>query len=55
MKFISKIGFILVAVYLILMAINALIPGIVIPVIISRIVALAAAFLILAGRWGHFS
>lgn len=55
MKYISKIGFILVAVYLILMAIKVLIPGIVIPVIISRIVALTAALLILVDRWGHFS
>jgi len=50
MKLISNIGFILLAVYLILIAITALIPGIAIPGIIFGIVALVAAIFILMGR-----
>jgi len=50
MKLISNIGFILLAVYLILVAITTLIPAIAIPGIIYGIVALAAAIFILIGR-----
>lgn len=50
MKIISNIGFILLAVYLILVAIIALIPGIVIPSVVMGIVALVAAIFILIGR-----
>ena len=50
MKFTNNIGSILLAVYLILVAIIALVPGIAIPSIIVGIVALAAAICILVGR-----
>jgi hypothetical protein len=50
MKIINNIGFIFLAVYLILVAITALIPGVVIPGIIFGIVALVAAIFILIGR-----
>lgn len=50
MRLINNIGFILLSVYLILVAITALIPGIAIPSIIFGIVALAAAIFILIGR-----
>lgn len=50
MKIISNIGFILLSVYLILVGITALIPGVAIPSIIYGIVALAAGVFILIGR-----
>ena len=50
MRLINNIGFILLAVYLILVAITALIPGIAIPSVIFGVVALAAAIFILIGR-----
>lgn len=50
MKFISNIGFILLAVYLILIGITSLIPGFVIPSIIYGILALASGIFILIGR-----
>ena len=50
MKLINNIGFILLAVYLILIAITALIPGIMIPGVVFGIVALAAAIFILIGK-----
>ena len=50
MKLISNLGFIFLAVYLILVAITALIPGIMIPSFIFGIVALVAAIFILMGR-----
>ena len=50
MKLINNIGFILLAVYLIFVAIAALLPTIMIPTVIVGIVALAAAIFILIGR-----
>ncbi|MDR3492416.1 MAG: hypothetical protein P4M12_10320 [Gammaproteobacteria bacterium] len=50
MKLTNNIGFILLAIYLILIAITALIPGVAIPSIIFGIVALAAAIFILIGK-----
>lgn len=50
MKLISNIGLILLAVYLILVAVTALTPGIAISSTIMGIVALAAAIFILLGR-----
>ena len=50
MRFINNIGFILLAVYLILIAIIALIPGVMIPSPIIGVVALASAIFILIGR-----
>lgn len=50
MKLISNIGFILLAVYLILVGITAIIPGFAIPSIVFGIVAIAAAIFILIGR-----
>jgi hypothetical protein len=50
MKFISNIGFILLAVYLIMVAIINLAPGIAIPSIVIAIVALLAGIFILIGR-----
>ncbi len=50
MKLTNNIGFILLAVYLILVAITALVPGVAIPTVIFGIVALAAAIFILIGR-----
>lgn len=48
--FISNIGFILLAIYLILIGIMALAPGIAIPSIILGILALVAGIFILIGR-----
>jgi hypothetical protein len=50
MKIISNIGFILLAVFLILVGITTIIPGIAIPGIITGIIALAAGIFILIGR-----
>lgn len=50
MRFINNIGFIFLAVYLILVAFMALIPSIIIPGIILGIVALIAGIFILLGR-----
>jgi hypothetical protein len=50
MKFTNNIGFILLAVYLILVSIIALVPGVVIPSIIIGVVALLAAIFIFLGR-----
>ena len=50
MRFISNIGFILLAVYLIFVAVIAIVPGIAIPSAIIGLVALAAAIFILIGR-----
>lgn len=49
LKFINNIGFILLAVYLILVGI-AMIAGLVVPPIITGIVAIVAAIFILLGR-----
>jgi hypothetical protein len=52
MKFalISNIGFILLAIYLILVGITAIIPGLAIPGIIFGVLALLAGIFILIGR-----
>jgi hypothetical protein len=50
MKFQSNIGLILLAVYLILVGIVALMPGLAIPTIIFGVLALLAGIFILLGR-----
>lgn len=50
MKFINNIGFILLAVYLILMGLAALIPALVLPAIVYAVLAIAAGIFILIGR-----
>lgn len=46
----GNIGFLLLAIYLIIVGITALVPGIAIPAIVTGILALAAGILILIGR-----
>jgi hypothetical protein len=48
--FIKNIGFILLAIYLILIGITMIIPGLAIPGIIMGILALASGIFILLGR-----
>ncbi len=48
--FISNIGFILLAIYLILIGLSGLIPGLMIPPIVLSILALASGIFILIGR-----
>lgn len=50
LNFISNIGFILLAIYLILVGLTALVPSIAIPSIIFGILALASGIFILLGR-----
>jgi len=50
MKLITNIGFILLAVYLILIGIMAIIPGLAIPSIVMGIIALVGGIFILLGR-----
>lgn len=50
MKLINNIGFILLAVYLILVAVTALAPGVALSGTIIGIVALVAAIFILIGK-----
>lgn len=50
MKFINNIGFILLAVFLIIFALSVLAPGIGIPSVITAVVALVAAIFILIGK-----
>lgn len=50
MKFINNFGFILLAVYLILIGISSLVPAFNIPQIIYGIIALIAGVLILIGK-----
>jgi hypothetical protein len=50
MRLTKNIGFILLAVYLIIVALATLAPGIAIPSIVPAIVALVAAIFILLGR-----
>ncbi|KTD66954.1 hypothetical protein Lste_3160 [Legionella steelei] len=50
MRFTKNIGFILLAVYLIIIALTVLAPGIAIPSTITAVVALVAAIFILIGR-----
>ncbi len=50
MKFISNIGFILLAIYLILIGIVALVPSLAIPHIVFGVLALVAGILILIGK-----
>jgi hypothetical protein len=45
-----NIGFILLAVYLILVSMSVLLPSVVVPVIVHGVVALLAAIFILLGR-----
>lgn len=48
--FINNIGFILLAVYLILVGIAALVPGLILPSILYGILALLAGIFILIGK-----
>jgi hypothetical protein len=50
MRIINNIGFILLAIYLILVGISALVTGLAIPGIILGLLALAAGIFILIGR-----
>lgn len=50
MRFITNIGFILLAVYLILIGLTTLIPGFVLPAIVMGILALVAGIFILIGK-----
>ncbi len=50
MKFITNIGFILLAIYLILIGIVAIVPGLAIPSIVFGVLALVAGIFILIGR-----
>ena len=50
MRFIKNIGFILLAVYLIIVALTVLAPGIAIPNTVTAVIALVAAIFILIGR-----
>ncbi|KTD32879.1 hypothetical protein Lnau_2527 [Legionella nautarum] len=50
MRLTNNIGFILLAIFLILIAISALVPGVPIPSVLTGIVALLAAIFILIGR-----
>lgn len=50
MRFTSNIGFLLLAIYLILVGISSLITGFAIPAIILGILALVAGIFILIGR-----
>ena len=50
MNFTKNIGMLLLAIYLILVGLMALVPCIVIPAIVMGILALAAGVLILIGR-----
>lgn len=45
-----NIGFILLAIYLILVGITALVPGLTIPSIVEGVIALVAGIFILIGR-----
>lgn len=49
-SFNRNIGFILLAIYLILVGVIALVPGLVIPGIVTGILAIAAGVFILIGR-----
>lgn len=50
MKLINNIGFILLAVYLILVGLSSILPSLSIPPIIYGIIAIAAGIFILIGR-----
>jgi len=50
MRFTNNIGFILLAVYLLVVAFGILVPGLVIPSIVVGVIALLAAIFILMGR-----
>jgi hypothetical protein len=50
MNFQKNLGMLLLAIYLILVGLMALFPGIVIPAIVMGILALAAGILILIGK-----
>lgn len=50
MRLINNIGFILLAVYLIMVAIMSLIPDVIMPSVLIGVVALLAAVFILIGR-----
>ncbi|WP_392537832.1 hypothetical protein [Legionella sp. 227] len=50
MRFTKNVGFILLAVYLIIVALGVLAPGVAIPNTITAVVALLAAIFILIGK-----
>lgn len=50
MKFTGNIGFLLLAIYLILVGLSTVISGFALPAIVMGILALAAGILILIGR-----
>lgn len=50
MRIISNIGFLLLAIYLILVGLGLIIPSFVLPAIVLGILALAAGIFILIGR-----
>jgi hypothetical protein len=50
MRFINNIGFILLAVYLILIGLTALVPNVTLPAVLLGILAIAAGIFILIGR-----
>lgn len=50
MKFTGNIGFLLLGIYLILVGITGLVPGLAIPGIILAILALVSGILIIIGR-----
>jgi len=50
MVFTNNIGFILLAIYLILVGVSGLVGGIVIPVIVLSVLALAAGIFVLLGK-----
>lgn len=50
MRFTNNIGFLLLAIYLILTGLTALVGGLAIPPVVYGILALAAGILILIGR-----
>ncbi|KTC85837.1 MULTISPECIES: hypothetical protein [Legionella] len=50
MRLTNNIGFILLAIFLILIAISSLVPGVPIPPVLTGIFALLAAIFILIGR-----
>lgn len=50
MKIVSNIGMLLLAIYLILVGIGSLIPGLMLPALLIGILALVAGIFILIGR-----
>lgn len=50
MKLINNVGLILLAVYLILVGLMAIVPSVVIPAVVMGVIAIASGVLILIGR-----